>query len=202
MSLLIGVAAILTPLVFQSLILYFFIFAKLSESIKEHWVNIVLFSVLNVISLILLVQFMFINGMSVTSEYLSLGTTVIKVLTIIFAIWLTGFLTKMVEENSINLTNQIFRYLGVFLLSIKLAFVSISCAGPMIGTMFVSGNNPNMAMSLLGFSFGVVIPFILIIGLLGSFTYNKIRNKKWIKITQPIIGIFLIISAVYSLSII
>ena len=197
-----GIVATLTPLVFQALIFYFFIFAKLSKSNKKHWVNIVLFSVVNVLSLTLLAQFIFINGENEVLKHLTLITIIFEVLTIVFAIWLTGFLIKMIEEKAINLTNQIFRFLGVFILSTKLALVSFSSAGPIIGTLLISGNNTNMTMSLIGFSFGVVVPFILIVGLLGGFIYKKERDKRWMRIAHTIIGILLINSAIYSISII
>mgnify|MGYP007014079352 CR=1 FL=1 len=195
-----GIAATLTPLVFQALLFYFFIFAKLSKSTKEHWINIILFSVINIVSLIFLTQFIFSNDMNEALEHLSYIIIALEVLTIIFAIWLTGFLIKMVEENGVHLTNQIFRFLGVFVLSLKLAFVSFSSAGPIIGALLVAENNTNLTMSLIGFSSGVIIPFILIIGLLGGYKNKKNRDKKWIKVTHTIIGVLLIITAIYKIS--
>ena len=187
-SLFSGLFATLTPLVFPSLLLYFFIFSKLSKSKKEHWINILLFSIINIVSLLVLSHFIVYYERSEAIAYISYFTVALEFLTIIFALWLSGFLIKMIDDEGIELTNKVFRYVGISLLSIKLAFASFSSTGPIIGSLFVAGNSGDITFSLIGFSFGVILPFLLVLGVIGAFVYQKKRDKKWMNIINVIIG--------------
>jgi hypothetical protein len=199
MSLISGLISILTPTVFPLLLIYFFIFAKFSRSSKGHWLNIALLIILYLFTNYFLssqVVSMEMASFSILS-YLPLLIT-LEILTIIFAIWLTGFLILMIEKRGINITNQIFRYLGICVISFKLVFSSFSCMGPIIGAMLVGGDSASFQTGLIGFSIGVIIPFVVILGF-AQIIYKRNREKKWIKIPQVVIGLILIVSSIFKL---
>jgi len=200
LSLVTGLTSSLTPLVFPLLIMVLFVFEKMSTTNRQHYTNIALFSIL-VIGLYFIMSFRSsaINFVASTSE-LIITHFIIDFFAILFSIGLIFNFRSYYSDKKLKWINPVFRFIGLFSISAKLAVTSLSSATLIISALLVSSNGESVSIinSLIGFSIGLVIPFIIVL-ILAKSLYKKHKEKKWFRTIQAIFGFLFIVYSVYSI---
>lgn len=184
-----GLIAGLTPLVFPYLIITPSVFEKLGNSDKQYKTNISLFGLLTI------AVYLFVISPLLTTEYIneliysSSFIFLIHGAQIIFLIWFLSTFVKKFQIANKGFWKQFFRFFGILVFSIRLAFGSLSAAGPLIGTILISNSTnqetTNTNGTLLAFSLGLVLPIIIILWLFAK-KYSKLKLKKWWTVLQLI----------------
>ena len=184
-----GLTAVLTPIVFPYLIITSSLFEKLGDSDKQYKTNIFLYGLLTIIVYLFVISPLlttkYINELIFSSDFIFL----IHSAQIIFLIWFLSTFVKNFQIVNKGLWKQFFRFFGILVFSIKLAFGSLSATGPIIGSILISNSinqdTSNINGILFAFSFGLVLPFIIILWFFVK-KYSKLKLKKWWNILQLI----------------
>ncbi len=190
-----GLISVLTPLVFPFLIIIPVIFEKLGKSQKQHKSNIFFFGCLTITFFVVIMNIFFqAEDMNMIVEDRR-PETVLSFMQIIFLIWFLLSFFKPFEKLHQTPWLLIFSMIGIVVLSCKLALISMATAGPIIGSIIISEvtNNDatNVIRPLLGFSIGLIIPFMIVQYFIQRH-YQNLSSKKWWKILQISVAVYLI----------
>lgn len=192
-----GLISVLTPGVFLFLVTTAFLFERLESSSRQGKINVVLFSIFTVIIYVFVIsEVIKTDSLTNNSSYILL----LDYFLIAFLLWVLSSFFPKYQLIHTERWKQFFRFLGLLVLSCKLVLVSLSSAGPILGVILISNvaveDLPNIYGSLLGFSVGLVIPFIIVLWLVSK-KHNTLRGKKWWRTSQQItVGILLLYSLI------
>lgn len=192
-----GLTALLTPVVFTIILQNFILFEKLGTTKKEYKANTLIFVLLTIISITFLFPKIFTDkelmGKLVNSntiDYLLIFPL------FILTIWISfSFIEKLKFLTEGKYLNG-FRFLGLTYFSFRLFIGSLSGIVPIMGMMLIDDHRIYLAS--FGYSLGLTIPFLILMLLLAN-KYEHIRNKKWWKAIQIITLIFIVISLIQKL---
>lgn len=194
-----GLTAVLTPNVFPLLLISILVFENFSNSKKQGFINIAIFSCL-IIGLFPWIINEFIAQFSPSNTDNHQWEILINnILQLSFASLLLYVLIKKVHLSDTKFLKHIIRYLGISALSLSLILSSFSCIGPIIGSLLIesTATDNNQLEVLFFFAIGLIIPFVMILSIF-NLSYQKLKHKKWWRISQYIAASLLLISSMFS----
>lgn len=193
-SLQVGLICFLTPVVFSMFTHNIFLFEKLANTKKGHKINTWLFG--------LIVVGIYIGLSQVISNNFIMELSKKKIvdflITVPYLIFISYFLltyVKKFEPFNKGILKTSFVILGITTSSFRLSVGALANIGPIITPIMASSpeNTTNKLVSLLGFSIGLIIPFIILSYLVLK-NYTKLKSKKWWVTIQMIIALYLTIT--------
>lgn len=198
-----GLVAVFTPAVFPLLIIISSVFEKLASTTKQYIINTLSFVLLTIVIYVLGVsQVIKMHHVFAFSDKTLNIIYLFKCLQLIFLVWYISTFSKKYQLLNRANWKQFFRFFGLFIYSFQLAFAAFSSSGPILGSILflepANENTPNVTEILLGFSIGLIIPFLFVLWYFST-NYNKLKHKKWWSITQLIIAIILLLDSLIQL---
>lgn len=184
-----GLFTFLNPIVFPILTQNLFLFEKIEVKKFGHKLNVFIFCGVT----ILLINFFF--PVLVTEGNIKQFSTdkridyLMNIPYFIFVIWVLASNYVKNEKITSNYFIQSFRVLGISCISFRLFIGSFSGFGPILITQMM--DNSMNKISALGFSIGLTIPFLIFLLLIAP-KYESLKSKKWWKITQSLICVYII----------
>ena len=181
-----GLVSVLTPGVFLFLLVTVVLFERIEYSSTQRKINPLLFSLFSVLIAVFLIPEIIESGnLNDDSSYILL----LDLLQITFLLWILSSFSAKYQLFHTQAWKQFFRFLGLLILSWRLVLVSLSSAGPILGAILIYNPEteefPNTYGALLGFSIGLIIPFIVVLWLVST-KHHSLRSKSWWRMTQLI----------------
>ena len=198
-----GLLSAFTTTVFPFLFIFPMLFEKLGSSQKQYRANIVVFAVLTV-----LILFGLVLQIIISEDQLGFNENLWMYLVhgsqIIFSIWFVLISVNRFSIKNNSITYQIFRWLGLTLFSVHLAFASLANIGPLVGMALVANQSNDDTINhysfLLPFALGLITPFVIQFWFFIK-RYEKLSRNKWYSRIQIAVVIYLLVTSLMKITI-
>ncbi len=204
-SFLLGLAALLTPCVFPMIPMTISFFIKGKDSKKGKW-NAILYGI-NImaiytlpIAIIIIIAQLFGSGDSISSDFANFLSTHWLPNVLFFLIFM-AFAASFFGAFEITLPHWLVNksskrsgqggFWGIFFMAFTLVLVSFSCTGPIVGAVLVESTQGGLILKpiigMLGFSFGVALPFTLF-AFFPSWLQKLPKSGGWLNSVKVVLG--------------
>ena len=196
-SLLAGLAALITPCVFPMIPMTVSFFIKGNKSkaagLKQaYFFGLSIVSIFTVLGL-LLTLLLGDDAMYIISTHW-IPNTLFFIIFMVFALSFFGLFEITLPSGLINKSDQNADkggYLGTFFVALTTVLVSFSCTGPILGAALLglssgSGQSSVFLVSMLGFSVGFAIPFTLLA--MFPSLMSKMKSGSWLNTVKIVFG--------------
>jgi thiol:disulfide interchange protein DsbD len=208
MSLLGGLAAVITPCVYSMIPITVSFFTKRSKTKAEGIRNAIYYSLsIILIFTILGVLISVLFGSNALNNLSTnwIANVVFFAIFIIFGISFLGAFEITLPSSWTNKTDSkagVGSFMGIFFMALTLVIVSFSCTGPIVGPLLVlagQGGIAGPALGMFGFSVGLALPFALFAVFPGML--NKMATSGgWLNQVKVVLGFLELMLAMKFLS--
>ncbi|MBN2663374.1 MAG: thioredoxin family protein [Bacteroidales bacterium] len=204
-SFLLGLTALLTPCVFPMIPMTISFFIKGKDSKKGKFnallygINIMAIYTLPIAIIIIIAQLMG-SGDSISGDFASflsthwLPNTLFFIIFMVFAASFFGAFEITMPHWLVNKTSQKSGkggFWGIFFMAFTLVLVSFSCTGPIVGAVLVESTQGGLILKpilgMLGFSFGVALPFSLF-AFFPTWLQKLPKSGGWLNSVKVVLG--------------
>jgi thiol:disulfide interchange protein DsbD len=196
-----GLAGILTPCVFPMIPMTVGFFINKSKSKLRSFLNAIIFgisitAIFTSIGIIITLTSAGADFANVLSSHW-IPNIIFFLLFILFSFSLFGYYEIVIPSWLINKTDAKSEkggIIGIFFMALTTVIVSLSCTGPIVGSLLVesvSGDVLKPTIGMFGFGFAFSLPFTLL-AIFPGFIYKFPKSGSWMNAVKVFIGIIMI----------